>query len=132
VPGGRHPELVQVQQQLEALRADLVPHLAKEERVLFPLIRSLAAADTKPAFHCGSLSNPISVMLIEHERVGDLLVELRASTDGYQVPDDACASYRSLYEGLAVLERDTHLHVHKENNLLFPAVCELERSLERT
>jgi regulator of cell morphogenesis and NO signaling len=29
----------------------------------------------------------------------------------------------------AELEADTHLHVHKENNLLFPAVVALERRL---
>ena len=40
-------------------------------------------------------------------------------------PADACASYRSLYERLAALEADTHLHIHKENNVLFPAVLRL-------
>ena len=49
-----------------------------------------------------------------------------ALTDGYQPPADGCASYRALYAGLAELEADTHLHVHKENNLLFPAVVALE------
>ena len=43
------------------------------------------------------------------------------------MPDDACASYRELYAALAAFECDTHMHVHKENNLLFPAVVELER-----
>ena len=98
----------------------------KEEQVLFPMIRELAGAAEPPEFHCGSLQNPISVMLAEHDRAGDLLTTLRSLTDGYVAPADGCASYRALYAGLAELEADTHLHVHKENNLLFPAVVALE------
>ncbi len=108
------------------LRADLEPHLAKEERMLFPMIRELVSSPVPPRFHCGSLRNPISVMLAEHDRAGDLLAGLRSLTSGFEVPDDGCASYRALYDGLAELEADTHLHVHKENNLLFPAVVAME------
>jgi regulator of cell morphogenesis and NO signaling len=96
------------------------------------MIRELAMADGPVSFHCGSLRNPISVMLIAHDRAGELLAQLRRHTDGYSVPDDACASFRMLYQGLEQLEADTHLHVHKENNLLFPAVVELEAGLGRS
>ena len=68
-------------------------------------------------------------MLAEHDRVGELLAELRRLTDGYRPPADGCASYRACYAGLAELEADTHLHVHKENNVLFPAVVRLEERL---
>ncbi len=124
--GARHPELSEVRDAYAAIRADLEPHLAKEEQVLFPMIRQLATATTAPQFHCGSLQNPISVMLREHDQVGELLVTLRRLTDGYRTPADGCASYVAYFEGLAELEADTHLHVHKENNLLFPAVVALE------
>lgn len=126
VHGGRHPELLDVQDTYDELRADLEPHLAKEERVLFPMIRELDAARTRPSFPCGDLERPISVMLAEHDQVGDLLTRLRELTGDYTAPDDGCASYRALYEGLAELEADTHQHVHKENNRLFPAVLEQE------
>jgi regulator of cell morphogenesis and NO signaling len=91
------------------------------------MIRELVASEDGPAFHCGTLQNPISVMLVEHDRAGDLLGTLRSLTDGYRAPADGCASYRALYDGLAELEADVHLHVHKENNVLFPTVVELER-----
>jgi regulator of cell morphogenesis and NO signaling len=107
VHGARHQELTDVQRTYAELRADLEPHLAKEERVLFPMIRELAAADEPLAFHCGSLRNPISVMLAEHDRVGALLADLRERTDHYTAPSDACASYEALYVGLAELEADT-------------------------
>ena len=41
-------------------------------------------------------------------------------TDGYNPPDWACNTFRALYDGLAKLEKNTHQHVHKENNVLFP------------
>jgi regulator of cell morphogenesis and NO signaling len=127
VHGDRHPELHEVRTTYRALQADLEPHLMKEERALFPMIQELATASTPPAFHCGSLQNPISVMMTEHDRAGELLSTLRAQTNGYRTPADGCASYRAFYEGLAELETDTHLHVHKENNVLFPAVVALEQ-----
>jgi regulator of cell morphogenesis and NO signaling len=103
--------------------------MLKEERVLFPMIRELVAADSAPTFHCGTLRHPISVMLREHETVGELLRQLRSLTNGYQPPPDGCASYAACFRGLAELEADTHLHVHKENNLLFPMVVRMEEQL---
>ena len=130
VHGSRHPELAEVEVTVAALKDDLEPHLMKEERVLFPMIHELANATTTPSFHCGSIANPIRMMLIEHDRTGALLAELRTTTVGYQPPADACASYQALYLGLSELEADTHLHVHKENNVLFPAVLALELALD--
>ena len=66
----------------------------------------------------------------EHETVGALLDDLRRVTSGYALPGDGCASYAACYRALADLETDTHLHVHKENNLLFPLVVRLDA--ERT
>lgn len=124
--GSRHPELARVATLYDALRADLEPHLLKEERVLFPMIHDIASAGHAVDFHCGSLRNPISVMLAEHDRVGELLAELRDATEQYTVPADGCASYTACFAALEDLETDTHLHVHKENNLLFPMVVALE------
>ena len=129
VHGERHPELAEIATCYATIRADLEPHLTKEERVLFPMVRELAAASTAQEFHCGSLSNPISVMLNEHDTVGELLARLRDLANGYRTPADCCASYDALFTGLAEMEADTHLHIHKENNVLFPAVIALEQRL---
>lgn len=129
VHGHHHPELAEIRKVYEAFRADMAPHLMREEQVLFPMIRELAQATEAPSFHCGSLQNPISVMLREHDTSGEQLARLRELTGGYEPPEDACNSYRGLFSGLAELEEDTILHVHKENNLLFPAVVALEEAL---
>lgn len=118
VHGSAHPELAEVRRLVAAIRADLEPHLMKEEQILFPAIHAIA--DGARDFPFGSVANPIRMMMLEHEQTGELLEALRAATDSYAVPDDACASYRSLYERLAAMEADTHLHIHKENHILFP------------
>ena len=118
VHGDRHPELAEVQRLYAELRADLEPHLAREEQELFPMIRRLAGG---PRSDTRALTAQIDALAVEHETVGDLLDALRRATSGYTTPADGCASYGACYRALADLEADTHLHVHKENNLLFPA-----------
>jgi regulator of cell morphogenesis and NO signaling len=124
VHGERHPELDRVAQLVRALRADLEPHLMREEQVLFPLIRAIARGAATPS-EAQFVSQPIAQMDREHDTTGALLAELHDETGGYHVPPDGCTSYRALYEGLRELESDTHLHVHKETNVLFPAACAL-------
>ena len=120
----RHPELVEVRRLVEEIRADLEPHLMKEERILFPAIRALV--DGERGFAFGTVRNPIRMMSAEHDHAGELLAQLHTVTGGYAVPDDGCASYRSLYSRLQHLEADTHRHIHLENNVLFPAAISIE------
>ena len=122
VHGDRHPELIAVRADMRALVDDLDPHLAKEERVLFPLIRELAAAVAAGETPSAPLTAPIQVMRTEHDHTGELLAKLRSDSLDFALPGDACGSYQALYQGLSQLEADTHLHVHTENNVLFPAV----------
>lgn len=133
VHGERHPELAAVRDTLAALRADLEPHLDREEQILFPLVREIDAAWRGGPSANGELRNPVAVLHDDHEQVGELLGRLRDLTDAFTPPPDGCASYRALYDGLHALADDTHLHVHKENNILFPAAIDRERRLrERT
>jgi regulator of cell morphogenesis and NO signaling len=125
VHGGRHPELAEIKALVDGLRAELEPHLHQEEAVLFPAIHARCA--DRPDGPSRSLTDLVKGMEMEHDQAGDLLAALRRATTAYQVPDDACASYRSLFERLEALELDTHLHVHKENHALFPAVLRMTR-----
>ena len=78
--GQRHPELAEVRRLVAELRFDLEPHLLKEEGVLFPAIAALAAGQSE--FPFGSVAHPIHMMVIEHDRAGELLAHLRAATGG--------------------------------------------------
>ena len=130
VHGAHHPELTEIADCFAEVRADLEPHMIKEERVLFPMIRELATSTGVPTLPCASLRKPISVMMHEHDAVGDLLARLRRLTNGYTPPADGCASYVGCFTALAELEADIRIHIHKENNVLFPMVVEMEA--ERT
>ena len=68
------------------------------------------------------MTNPVRMMMMEHDRAGELLAALRDATFDYELPEDACTSYRLLFDRLVELEADTHRHIHLENNVLFPAV----------
>ena len=76
----------------------------------------------------GSVNNPVSMMIHEHDTAGNLLRDMRKRSDGYQPPAGACTSYKTLYSALAEFERDLHQHIHLENNILFPRAVELEGS----
>jgi regulator of cell morphogenesis and NO signaling len=125
-----HPELVEIQRVFIALKQDLLNHMLKEEQVLFPYIIELQeAADRrapKPFPFFGTVSNPVRMMLTEHDMAGDMLRSIRELSSNFTVPADACVSYRTLYEALEGLERDLHKHIHLENNLLFPRAVEME------
>jgi regulator of cell morphogenesis and NO signaling len=128
--GENHPELRGVGGLFQQLCADLRPHMLKEEQILFPYILEMEKASLQnrpapfPPF--GTVKNPVRMMMMEHETVGDLLRELRALSSNYTVPPDGCISYQTLYQALEAFEKDLHQHIHLENNILFPRAIELE------
>lgn len=127
-----HPNLVELREVYTSLWNELLSHMMKEELVLFPFIRLLDAAEQAgrpaPRFHCGSVIAPIHVMEDEHQSTGEALKRMRSLTFGFLPPADACDSYRLLLAGLRELESDLHLHIHKENNILFPRAAAAEAS----
>lgn len=125
----QHPELREVQSVFQALRSELETHTWKEENILFPMCRELDVVEIRPRFHCGSIQNPIFVMEMEHDHAGEALARLRTLTHGFTPPEDACNTYRAMLDALAELEVDLHMHIHKENNILFPRAIEREAAL---
>jgi len=133
VHGNQHPELIRINQLVSEVNAELTGHLVKEEKILFPYIKALVAAKdhTQPlqAAHFGSVQSPINMMEMEHELVGKNLDEIRQLSHNYLLPEDACASYSLLYRMLDEFEEDLHLHIHLENNILFPKALAIEKQL---
>jgi regulator of cell morphogenesis and NO signaling len=127
--GGKHPELKELQQVFASLRAELEPHMFKEEQILFPAIRQMERTASQPNFPFGTVANPIRMMEHEHEAAGNALGRIRELTNGFLPPEGACNTYRVMLDALAQLEHDTHQHIHKENNILFPRAQQLEASL---
>lgn len=112
------------------LQADLLPHLMKEEYILFPFIRELEN-DPKhlPSSCFGSVSNPIRMMRTEHANVKHLLEKLRELTSYYTLAPDSDAEAIALYSALARLDADLEEHIQWEDCVLFPRAIQLESAL---
>jgi regulator of cell morphogenesis and NO signaling len=132
VHGARNPRLDEIRDVWRGVSETMQAHLAKEEQILFPMIRSLEAADPAegaPAFHCGSVANPVMQMEREHDAIEDGIARLRELTDGYIAPAWACGTYRAMIEALMAFEADSLVHAAKEEGLLFLRATMAERAL---
>lgn len=131
VHGNKHGELTRVNELVENISEELTSHMVKEEKILFPYIKNLVLVKNNltslTPSQFGTVQNPIRIMEMEHETVGENLAEIREITNNYVLPEDACASYSLLFRLLKEFEDDLHLHIHLENNILFPKAIELEK-----
>ena len=131
VHGKNHPELLQVRDSFQGLVQELTMHMMKEERVLFPhIVRMEESVIQKepvlpPPF--GSVQNPVTMMMHEHDSAGEALRSMRKGSADYTPPGDACISFQTLYKALADFEADLHQHIHLENNILFPRAIAMEK-----
>jgi regulator of cell morphogenesis and NO signaling len=130
VYGEKRPELLQIKALFQELKNDLLMHMQKEERVLFPYIVEIEEAignkSPRPQPFFGTVRNPIHMMSLEHDTAGDILRNIRRLSSDFEPPADACVSYQTLYKALEELEHDLHRHIHLENNILFPRAVEME------
>ncbi len=119
--GANHPEVFAIGELIAAAEAELAHHFHCEEDVLFPYIARLEEdrAAAPPAMF-QDISQPLQRMMAEHSHTGDELSMLREKTNNYQPPADACTTFRALWKAMEDLEADIHLHIHLENNILFP------------
>jgi len=131
VHGENHPELGQMRAVFQGLAQELTTHMMKEEMVLFPYIVRMEESVIQkepilpPPF--GSVQNPVSMMMHEHDSAGSALRALRKLSSGYNPPQAACVSYQTLYKALADFEADLHQHINLENNILFPLAIAMEQ-----
>jgi regulator of cell morphogenesis and NO signaling len=94
---------------LAALHDELGEHMAKEESVLFPWLRSGRGALARM---------PIQVMTMEHDATLRQLNHLRALRQAFAA--GPAAHVAAIADGLCELDRHLREHMHLENNILFP------------
>jgi len=130
VHGANHPELFKINELFTAGAGELSQHMKKEELMLFPFIKRMVKTKesngvlSQPSF--GTVSNPIAMMMQEHENEGDRFREIAALTNNYTAPADGCTTYKVAFAMLDEFEQDLHKHIHLENNILFPKAVILE------
>ncbi len=133
VHGNNHPELHQIKELFQKVVENLAQHMKKEELLLFPFIRNMEKTKRsgeilqKPNFD--SLKKQINEMEDEHLAEGDRLRDINQLSNNYTPPADACNTFKVTFALLKEFEDDLHLHIHLENNILFPKAILLEEQL---
>jgi regulator of cell morphogenesis and NO signaling len=123
VHGDHHPELIEVASLFAKINEELLQHLKNEEEVLFPAIKvaeKKASQATK-----STIVSEITRMQDEHEFAGGAMDKINVLTNNYYIPGDACNTYRVSLQLLEQFENDLHVHVHLENNILYPKALKL-------
>jgi regulator of cell morphogenesis and NO signaling len=123
--GSQDSRLPKVREALTALNDEMLAHMTREERVLFPLIKELEELPEVSEADTGALLSPVVCMKREHNFIDEILAELALLTDNFAPPDWASADHRTLLSDLAAFEADTREHVRKENDELFPMAMEM-------
>lgn len=125
VHGDAHPELAKVKEFFDTVVEEMSEHLSREERFVFPAISAMERTGTAAT----NLDHELRALMSEHDAAGTLMRTIAELTDGFTSPNDACPSYQMMNERLAKFRSDLHLHVHKENNQLFPQALEYSKAL---
>lgn len=133
VHGQRHPELFEIRDLFVHSEMEFMVHMQKEEKVLFPFIIKMIE-DSVEGHHTvnaafDSVEMPIINMMHEHQTEGERFRKIKDLSNNYTTPDDGCNTYRVAYSLLQEFENDLHLHLHLENNILFPKAVEMEVAL---
>jgi len=123
VHGFNHPELKTIAGLIEKVNEELLQHLKNEEEVLFPVIKSIQENNSQEKRQV--IESEIARMTGEHEFAGGALDQINEITSGYKLPADACKSYQVAFKLLEQFEDDLHIHVHLENNILYPKALKL-------
>jgi regulator of cell morphogenesis and NO signaling len=132
VHGNRHTELLAINTLVEDINVELTEHMESEENVLFTYVKKIVQAQksgTSVSNEGKDLQMLITELEAEHDYVGRCFDRIRELSKGYALPEDACASYAVLFKMLQEFEDDLHLHIHLENNILFPKAVEIEKQL---
>ena len=128
-----HPELIIVQKNYNQAYNELIPHMQKEEQILFPYIKQMIKMKElnrkMNESRFGTVRNPISMMEQEHEMAGALFKNIREISKNLTPPEDACKTYQVTYSMINEFEENLHFHIHLENNILFPKAIKLEEEI---
>lgn len=133
VHGKHHPELFEIAEEFKQSGGELTAHMKKEEFILFPFVRKMMVAKQNNAQlekpHFGTVDNPVQMMMHEHEVEGDRFRKIAALSNDFTPPKDGCGTYQVTFALLREFEEDLHLHIHLENNILFPKSIAMEKEL---
>ena len=98
---------------LHTIQGELLSHMMKEERILFPMLKQGAGR---------AAAMPVRMMMHEHTEHDAAIERLLEITNNLQAPADACRSWQRLYSLAQELVDDLRDHIDLEDNILFARV----------
>ena len=117
VHGPSHPYLLKLQDLYREFRDSMLDHIRKEDEEDFPkLIQYSQRQDVQ------NIKIILEDLINDHEDTGQLLNVMNQLTSDYQAPEEACGTWKLVYQRLQNIEHQTHQHVHLENHVLFKKV----------
>ncbi|MES2566868.1 MAG: DUF542 domain-containing protein [Bacteroidota bacterium] len=124
--------LEKVDEKFNDFKIKLTEHCRKEDKLLFPYMRKLyeSRLDKDVPAKKTFISNPIHLLETEHIQAATILSEIKDITQGFSGQVNAPKEYLNLMERFREFEKEFHVHLHIENNILFPKVIELEKQLK--
>ena len=111
VHAGKFP--AEVVSLLHTIQNELLSHMMKEERILFPMLKQGAGR---------AAAMPVRMMMHEHTEHEAALERLLEVTGNLQAPANACRSWQHLYSLAQELVDDLRDHIDLEDNILFARV----------
>lgn len=114
VHGERFPYLLELQDLYRQFRDGMLEHTLEEDNHAFPKLIEISKGQKVE-----NADQIINSLVDDHTQTGQLLQSMRELTNDYQPPQEACTTWRLVYNRLENLERETHEHVHLENHVLF-------------
>ncbi|WP_134703551.1 iron-sulfur cluster repair di-iron protein [Ammoniphilus sp. YIM 78166] len=120
VHGSQREELVKLHEVFHQFKLEMEQHALKEEQQIFPLILQYVQNPAPELLQ--NVKDGIQELESEHVGAGNLLEVMRQLTHDYELPAEACMTYQLTFKKLMELEEDTFMHIHLENNILFPRI----------
>ncbi len=121
-------EIEQIKVSFEQLAQELGAHMKREELILFPMIKKIIAVRGKlenPREK--SVKQPVDKMIHEHDTQFLLVKEIKRLLGSNSLNESVSKEYKEIAALLNELFLDLSLHLHLENNILFPKAVELEK-----
>lgn len=133
VHGPHHPELLTIKELVEEIHDEMFEHMEIEEKEVFPIVKKIVQAknsNTPLAIEGGqSIAAMVLDMEHDHDHVGRALEKIRELSNNFAIPADACTSYRLTFKMIEEFESDLFIHIHLENNIMFPKAVEMAKTL---
>lgn len=65
----------------------------------------------------------------EHDTEGERFRQIAKLSNNYTPPEDACNTCKVVFAMLQEFEEDLHMHIHLENNIVFPKAIEMRKNI---